>query len=41
MPRAPFHAVRIEAKGHKAWNRAISLTSGSKVTVQATLNAEQ
>jgi len=35
------HAVRIEAKGHRAWTRAISLTSGSKVTVQATLNAEQ
>jgi hypothetical protein len=35
------HEIRIEAKGHKAWSRTINLTSGSKVTVQATLDAEQ
>jgi hypothetical protein len=38
---AGSYAVRVELKGHKTWSRTISLTSGSKVTVQATLDAEQ
>jgi hypothetical protein len=35
------YGVRIESKGHETWSRTISLTSGSKVTVQATLDPEQ
>lgn len=38
---AGAHAIRIETKGHKAWSRALNLTAGSKVTVQAILDAEQ
>jgi hypothetical protein len=38
---AGSHAIRIEAKGRKTWSRALSLTAGGKVTVQAALDAEQ
>ena len=38
---AGSHDVRVEAKGHKAWIRTISLTAGGEVTLQATLDAEQ
>jgi hypothetical protein len=31
------HAVRIEVKGQKPWSRVVSLTAGSKVTIQAVL----
>ncbi len=35
------HTVRVEARGQKPWSRAVSLTSGSKVTLQAVLGAEK
>jgi hypothetical protein len=38
---AGSHAVRVEAKGQKPWSRTINLTAGSKVTLQAALDAEQ
>jgi hypothetical protein len=38
---AGSHAVRVEAKGQKPWNRSISLTAGSKVTIQAVLDPAQ
>jgi hypothetical protein len=37
---AGSHTVRVEAKGQKAWGRTVSLTSGSKITLQATLERE-
>jgi hypothetical protein len=38
---AGSHTVRVEAKGQKPWNRSISLTAGSKVTIQAVLDPAQ
>jgi hypothetical protein len=38
---AGSHTVRVEAKGQKPWSRAVSLTAGSKVTVQAVLDLAQ
>jgi PEGA domain len=37
---AGSHTVRVEAKGQKSWSRAVSLTAGSKVTLQAALSAQ-
>jgi hypothetical protein len=34
---AGSHTVRIEASGKKPWSRAITLTAGGKVTIQAVL----
>jgi hypothetical protein len=31
------HTVRVEASGHKAWSRTLTVTAGSKSTVQAVL----
>jgi PEGA domain len=36
---AGSHSVRIEAKGHKGWNRTVSLTAGGKITINAELGA--
>jgi hypothetical protein len=36
---AGSHTVRVEAKGRKLWGRTVSLTAGSKVTLQAVLDA--
>jgi len=36
---AGSHTVRVEAKGRKPWDRSITLTAGSKVTLQAVLDA--
>jgi hypothetical protein len=38
---AGSHTVRVEAKGQKPWSRVVSLTVGSKVTLQAVLDAEK
>jgi hypothetical protein len=38
---AGSHTIRVEAKGQKPWSRTVSLTAGSKVTLQAALDAEQ
>lgn len=38
---AGSHSVRVELKGHRTWTRALNLTTGSKVSLQATLDAEQ
>jgi hypothetical protein len=38
---AGSHTVRVEARGQKPWSRAVSLTSGSKVTLQAVLGAKK
>jgi hypothetical protein len=38
---AGSHTVRVEAKGHTPWSRAVSLTAGSKITVQAVLDPTQ
>jgi len=38
---AGSHTVRVEAKGQRPWSRAVSLTAGSKVTIQAVLDAEK
>ena len=38
---AGSHTVRVKAKGQKQWSRTVSLTAGSKVTVQAVLDAER
>ena len=38
---AGSHAVRVESKGRRTWTRAISLTAGSKISLQATLDAER
>jgi hypothetical protein len=38
---AGSHTVRLEAKGQKPWSRAVSLTAGSKVTLQAVLHSEK
>ncbi len=35
------HAVRVEVKGQEPWSRTVSLTAGSKVTLQAVLDAEK
>jgi hypothetical protein len=35
---AGSHAIRVEAQGQKLWSRTVSLTAGSKVTLQATLS---
>jgi len=35
------HTVRVEAKGRTSWSRTLSLTAGSKVTLQALLDAEK
>lgn len=38
---AGSHTVRIETKGQKPWSRAVTVTAGGKVTIQAVLSAEQ
>jgi len=38
---AGSHTVRVQAKGQKPWNRTVNLTAGSKVTLQAALDAEE
>jgi hypothetical protein len=37
---AGSHSVRVEKKGQKTWSRTVSLTRGSKVTLQAVLDSE-
>ena len=38
---AGSHTIRIEAKGQKTWSRSITLTSGGKINLQATLQADK
>lgn len=38
---AGSHDVRVELRGHTPWSRAITLTAGSKVTIQAVLDSKQ
>jgi hypothetical protein len=37
---AGSHTVRVEAKGQKSWSRVVSLTAGSKVSIQAVRSPE-
>jgi hypothetical protein len=37
---AGSHTIRVEAKGEKPWSRTVTLTAGSKVTIQAVLSAD-
>jgi PEGA domain len=37
---AGSHTVRVEAKGRASWSRTATLTTGSKITVQAVLSPE-
>jgi hypothetical protein len=36
---AGSHTVRVDAKGQKSWSRVVSLTAGSKVSIQAVLSS--
>jgi hypothetical protein len=38
---AGSHTVRVEAKGHTPWSRTVSVTAGSKITLQAVLESAQ
>jgi hypothetical protein len=38
---AGSHAIRVEAKGQKPWNRTVTFSAGSSVTLQALLGPER